>query len=226
MRPMRTGVGKLVERFLDGGGRVTCDPDLVPPAGQYISASSHAGEEPLAVPLFAAKALPDGFLAAPDLPQAWQPGRELFLRGPIGRGFHLPRTARRVMLAAIDASPGRLMTLANAALAQGAAVVFVGDLQSVELPDIVEVQPMATLREVVEWADYAAMAWPRAGVKRLLSLLGTMKPAAGAMAEVLMETSLPCSGVGECGACAVPVRGGWKLACKDGPVLPLSELVG
>ena len=44
----------------------------------------------------------------------------------------------------------------------------------------------------------------------------TQNPGAG---QALVTLPMPCGGLGECGACAVPIRRGWKLACQDGPVL-------
>jgi hypothetical protein len=36
---------------------------------------------------------------------------------------------------------------------------------------------------------------------------------------------MPCGGLAECGVCALPAHRGWKLLCKDGPVLELGELL-
>jgi hypothetical protein len=38
---------------------------------------------------------------------------------------------------------------------------------------------------------------------------------------------MPCAGIAECGACAVPGGGwgGWKLACQHGPVFDLNWLL-
>ena len=43
-------------------------------------------------------------------------------------------------------------------------------------------------------------------------------------AQALIVTPMPCGGIAECGVCAVTVRRGWKMACKDGPVFDLKEL--
>jgi NAD(P)H-flavin reductase len=40
----------------------------------------------------------------------------------------------------------------------------------------------------------------------------------------LILAPMPCAGLAECGACAVPARSGWKLACLDGPVFDLRAL--
>jgi NAD(P)H-flavin reductase len=41
----------------------------------------------------------------------------------------------------------------------------------------------------------------------------------------LVVAPMPCGGLAECGVCAVTTRRGWKLACKDGPVFDLGELI-
>ena len=44
-------------------------------------------------------------------------------------------------------------------------------------------------------------------------------------AQVLVLVPMPCGGMGECGVCAVKIQRGWKLACKDGPVFDLEDLI-
>jgi hypothetical protein len=36
---------------------------------------------------------------------------------------------------------------------------------------------------------------------------------------------MPCAGLADCGVCAVELRRGWKLACKDGPVFDLRDIL-
>ena len=43
-------------------------------------------------------------------------------------------------------------------------------------------------------------------------------------AQLLIRTAMPCSGLGECGVCAVATRVGWALACSDGPVFDFNTL--
>ena len=121
---MKQASGRLVEIWLEGGltgGRLSCPPEIAPAPGQYLLASpspaswlAAAGMEPLAVPLFAAGNPADGLLLSPPLPPAWQPGLELNLRGPLGRGFRLPPYARHLALAALDATPARLLPMVGA----------------------------------------------------------------------------------------------------------------
>jgi hypothetical protein len=163
--------GRILERFLDvhrAAARIACDSPLIPAPGQYLLAHDPATDDPLAVPVFLAGTCPEGFLAAPPLPRTWYPGLTLSLRGPLGHGFILPASARRVALAAIDVSPAYLLGLIQPAHAQGAAISLVCDDRPDDpsiaeysghgLPADVEIRPLAALAEVCAWADYL---WPR-----------------------------------------------------------------
>src|SRR5215212_426137 len=122
---MSTGKGQVVELILEDGCRqvrVSCPPNLIPSPGQYLLASDVS---PVPVPLFHTDSAPQGFIAAAPIPDSWNPGLELSLRGPLGRGFNLPLSARRVGLVVFDAQPARLMGLVRQALKQDAAVVLV-----------------------------------------------------------------------------------------------------
>jgi len=122
--------GRILERFLDGrraAARIACPRTLIPAPGQYLLAHDPASRDPLAVPVFSGGSAREGFLAASPLPPGWNPGLALSLRGPLGRGFVLPVSARRVALAALDASPAYLLGLIPLAYAQGAALSLVCD---------------------------------------------------------------------------------------------------
>jgi NAD(P)H-flavin reductase len=218
---MRTGKGQVVELILEDGYRyvrVVCPPGLVPAPGQYVLASD-GSESPLPLPLFHTDLAPRGFLAAVPQGVTWSPGHSLQLRGPLGRGFTLPLSVRRVGLVAFDDSPVRLIGLIRQALQQDAAVVLVCDPAPDNLPNDVEVQPLSAINEILEWADYTAFDVARENLNRLRETLGTHNQvAAGIGTQVLIRTPVPCGGVGECGVCAVTLRSEWRLACKDGPV--------
>ena len=93
------------------------------------------------------------------------------------------------------------------------------------LPAALEVQPLQNIPEALAWADFLAIDIPLqslAGLRHILGLgAGERLPCPG---EVLIETPMPCGGLADCGACAVPGRRGWKLACKDGPVFDINEI--
>ena len=224
---MHTGKGQIIETMLEDGqclARLACPANLIPTAGQYLLASD-ASDSPLPVSLFYTDSASEGFLAAPPIPETWMPGLVVSLRGPLGRGFAIPASARRIALVAFDDSSMRLRGLIRLALKQGAAVVVVSDLAVGNLSDEVEVQPISALAEVMAWADYAAFDVARENLLRLKERLGVKNqlPAAPE-AQILIRTAIPCGSVAECGVCAVSLKSEWQMACKDGPVFDLREI--
>lgn len=224
---MHTAKGQVVELTLENGlrhARISCPTNLIPSPGQYLLASD-ASDSPLPVPIFYTDSAPKGFIAAAPVPDSWNPGHEIYLRGTLGRGFTLPLSAQKVGLVAFDDAPSRLRGLIALALRREAAVVLVSDIAVDTLPDDVEVQPMSALIEILEWADYLAFDAARENLPGLREHLGTMKQAwAWKEAQVLIRTPMPCGGVADCGICAVTLKPGWKMACKEGPVFDLDEI--
>jgi hypothetical protein len=149
----------------------------------------------------------------------------LHLRGPLGSGFHLPVSARRVALSAFDAPPQRLLPVAWQALAQHAAVAVYTRSNPPGLPPEVEVLPLDLLPEATGWADFLALDMPVSDLPDLRTRLG-LTPFARppALVQVLVMASMPCTGLGECGVCAVHTRNGWKMACSDGPVFDFQQI--
>ena len=224
---MHTAKGQVVELILEHElrqARISCPANLIPAPGQYLLAS-HASDSPLPVSLFYTDSAPQGFIASAPIPDSWTPGTEIYLRGPLGRGFTLPLYARKVGLVAFDDAPSRLRGLIAPALKQDAAVVLVTDFDSDSLPAEVEVHPISTLDEIAEWADYIAVDAARESLFELRECLGRMKQAwVGKAAQVLIRTPMPCGGIADCGVCAVNLKSGPELACKDGPVVELKNL--
>jgi dihydroorotate dehydrogenase electron transfer subunit len=224
---MHTGTAQVVELILEDGwrlARISCGASLIPSPGQYILAGS-ASDTSLPVPVFYTDSAPQGFIGAPLGANSWSPGQEVHLRGPLGRGFEMPLSARKVALIAFDTPPVRLRGLIKPALKQEAAVALVSDFVSDRLPDEVEVQPLSALPDILNWADTIAVDVARENLPGLGQRLEVMNqiPAVRA-AQVLVRTLMPCGGVADCGVCAVQIKPGWKLACKDGPVLDWREL--
>jgi dihydroorotate dehydrogenase electron transfer subunit len=128
-----------------------------------------------------------------------------------------------VALAALGRNPARLLALAEPALAQNAGVVLLTDIIPYGLPAAIEISPLAALAEALRWADYIAFDLPRAA---LANLLREIREAAYASdGQALIETPIPCGGMGECGVCAIGLQKGYRLACKDGPVFDLKTLL-
>lgn len=224
---MHAGKGQVLELILEDGSRyvrVTCPSSLIPSPGQYLMAGD-GSYSPLPVTLFHTDSAPQGFIASAPIPESWNPGLELQLRGPLGRGFALPLSTRKAGLIAFDISPARLRGLISLALRQAAAVVLACNSNVDHLPDDVEVQPLSALGEIVEWADFLAFDVPREKLHQLRERLSPLNQlVARREAQVLIHTAMPCGGVAECGVCAVTLRSSWKLACKDGPVFDWKEL--
>ena len=224
---MHTGKGQVLELILEDGCRyvrVTCPPNLIPAPGQYVLASD-GSDSPLPVPLFYTDSAPQGFIAVAHADAASSPGQALYLRGPLGRGFTLPLSARKVALVALDDSPARVRGLIQPALKQDAAVVLVSSSASHNLPDDVEVQPLSALDDILDWADYAAFDLAREDLLQWKERLGKQNHRmAGMSAQVLIRTPVPCGGLAECGVCAVTLKSEWRLACKDGPVFDWKEI--
>jgi len=232
--------GRLTEITLKNGllaGRLTCPAKAVPAAGQYLLGQrvDQTGDILPAV-LFLGQKDEDGFWAAPPLPSAWQPGLELNLRGPFGRGFQLPAYARHVALAALASTPDRLLPLAVQALASGREVTLFCDLTEssllLDLPAEVEVDALAAFPAALPWADVVCLDLPASTVPELRVRLGLQAgERISCPAQALILAPMPCAGLADCGVCAVPLRGSrgssqtsFALACKDGPVFDLDVL--
>lgn len=225
---MYTGKGQVDELVLENGFRhaqISCAVNLIPSPGQYLLAGTASQSDPLPVSLFSTESTLKGFTACAPIPENWTPGTEIILRGPLGHGFTLPLSARKVALVAFDDSPARLRELMRRALHQEVAVVLVCDTSEIQLPNEVEVQPLSTLGDVAAWADYIAIDVAReklVGLKEMMR--GQNQTSNKSETQVLIRTPLPCGGIAECGVCAVTLKSGWKMACKDGPVFDWGEI--
>lgn len=232
---MHTGNGRVVELLLEDGyryARVSCPESLIPGPGQYLLAS-RSPHALLPDPIFYTDSAPQGVSSVGEpwrqfistAPSSWNPGDALFLRGPLGRGFSLPSSARRVGLVAFDGSPARLRGLIQPALRQNASVVLLCDATPDRLADEVEIQPLSALEDILDWADFFALDVQRDHLPVLRERLGarTRLPVPGGV-QILIRTSTPCGGVAECGVCAVTTESGWRMVCRDGPVFDLGEI--
>ena len=219
LRLETTGENRLLS------GKITCPPGLRPAPGQYLLASTLSLSDPIPVALFPSGLEGDELVIAPPLPSHWTTGAPLALRGPLGRGFRLPPSARRVALAAMDDSPARLLTLAFHSLAQRASVALYTRSIPSGLPPEVEVLPLDLLPEAIAWADFLALDAPLRELPNLRRALGLGLYAHPACSvQVLLVMPMPCGGLAECGVCGVPTREGWRLACSDGPVFDWNSL--
>ena len=199
-----------------------------PKAGQYLPAQSLTSNNAiLPTHLFNVSTDPDRLALAP-LPADWQPGERVAFLPPQGRGFTLPQSARRVALCTLNLAPICLLPLMAQALAQDATVTLFCDPQPSQdilhrIPSVVEIAPLGSLADNLNWPDYLAVDLRRESLPQLAEVLPEEQWPFEAQA--LVRTVMPCHGVGECGVCAVKTRHGNKLACVDGPVFDLEEVL-
>jgi NAD(P)H-flavin reductase len=226
---MLTYQGNVLEIRLDGSDKaawIACPPAAIPQPGQYLSAWSPLDQEAaISSVLFVGEIGAYGFLAVPPIPTTWEPGTPLVLRGPLGRGFQVPATARRLALVALDVRLSRLLPLGLLAIQSGTAVALFTDCTLPSLPAAMEGNPLGALRDAYTWADFIAIDLAIEQFENLRQMLllarGERLPCP---AEVLVVAPMPCAGLADCGACGVPARRSWKMSCQDGPVFDLEEL--
>jgi dihydroorotate dehydrogenase electron transfer subunit len=223
---MHIGTGLITEIYLDGSARLDCPPNLIPAPGQYLYAHASASDSPLSVPVYFYDSAPQGFRIAPPYPSNWTIGSKLTLRGPLGHGFSIPLTSRKVALIAFDELPSRLHGLIPLALKSGIETVLLCNSPVAELSEDVEVQPLQALNEICKWADFIALDIARENLNQLKEkIFGQWQLSAVREAQVLIRTPMPCGGLAECGVCAVGFYHDWQMACKDGPVFILKDVM-
>jgi len=172
---------------------------------------------------------PTQSLALGSIPENWNPGDLIAYLPPQGHGFLLPTNAQRVGLLALNTTPARVLTLSRPALAQGAAVTLFYDSRPEDhsllnqVPLMIEVMPCSALSENLDWLDFLAIELAFDDRDSLSTLLPMGDPPFAG--QVLIQTAMPCRGLGVCSACAVRTRHGWRMACSDGPVFPLQEVL-
>jgi hypothetical protein len=227
---MEHTIGRVNEIRI-GSGRhmevcIICPESTIPSAGQYLLA--YALDDPdavLSMPLFAVEKTDRGFWTAPLSSANWEPGTMLHLFGPLGHGFDLPHNIQRLGLVALGETVSRLLPLVQMIARTRAGMTLFTDLTLPILPAALEVSPLITFKDSLNWPDFMALDVP---LERLPELRSTFGLSEGEIlpspAQVLVTTPIPCAGMAQCGACAVPARRGWKLVCEDGPVFDLNAL--
>lgn len=182
------------------------------------------------------------------------PGTRVNLIGPLGHGYELPQEARHLLLVGDAPHLPTLLPLTSPGPGSGnsgqlsVALLLsansASDLYPIHLlPLSLEVR-IATgdgsvghagslldvLPDMVGWADAICIAidpevYPSlADVIRASSHLPSRVSRRRRFAQALVVPHMPC-GVGACQACAVATRHGPRLACTDGPVFDLLELL-
>ncbi len=224
---MRTYPGWVAEVKLHAGeakALIACPSEAIPSAGQYLLAIHEGAIQ--ATPLFLTNTWNQGFLAAPPYPDVWQPGTELALYGPFGRGFQLPGNPQHLALVAFGSTNARLLPLVEASVFDRHGVTLFSDAPLGELLSDLEAYPLSDLPESFSWADFYAIDAPLGRLDFVIQqFINSFQDLTALRGQVLVHASMPCSTLGECGICAVKVNRSWKLACIDGPVFDLQDIL-
>jgi NAD(P)H-flavin reductase len=212
---------------------ITCPKNMIPKPGQYVQAHNNKDRNAvLPTSLFLGGLIneegaghPSKFIAAPPIPPHWQPGDTLTLRGPLGHGFNIPDTTRRLGLVALGDTFARLMPLAQIAIQTNQEVAIFTDLPLPRLPTQIEANPLKALPEGLPWANFLAFDGPPEAYQNTQELLGLpVNAALPCEAQALVFSPMPCGGIADCGVCAIKWDGKKnKLICVDGPVFPIKN---
>ena len=170
-----------------------------------------------------------------------QPGEQLTVFGPLGKGYAVSRQTQNLLLVAGGLGVAALVALVDEAVAGDKAVTLLQGARSLSklfplerLPKDVEVLSATDdgsaghgglvtdlLADNLPWADQVFACGPNAMFHTMSGVLRearTRKPV-----QCLLEERMGC-GTGVCYGCAVFARRGVKLVCKDGPRFELRDV--
>ncbi|PLS78405.1 MAG: hypothetical protein CYG59_18835 [Chloroflexi bacterium] len=171
------------------------------------------------------------------------PGTTLDVLGPLGKGWQLAADVRTLAVLGTAATAPALFGLAHHAIARGVAVtVLLGTASRDEAPppfllpaaaeyNVAQSKAFASAAiallddHALRWADMLAAALPHPYWAKLAQRVSDVRIRwSRGFAQVAVLPPLPCC-VGVCGVCAVETRHASRLACVDGPVFDLRDLV-
>lgn len=170
-----------------------------------------------------------------------QPGDEVRLFGPLGRGYSVRPDARNLLLVAGGIGVAALVALMDQAVAEGRSVTLLYGVRTAErmlpldlLPPEVEVvlasddgsvgrRGLVTdmLADYLPWADQVFACGPNPMFQAMAAVVrsaASRKPV-----QVLLEERMAC-GLGICYSCAAVTRQGVRLVCRDGPRFDLRQV--
>jgi NAD(P)H-flavin reductase len=191
--------------------------------GQYIMA--HGDSDILPIPLYPCGLKESQYTSLVTTSQNWRPGDLLTIRFPLGKGFSLPGTVKRLLMVSGTNNPLRLIPVASRVIEEGGEAAFFTYHLPDRLPVEIEVLTRDQVAEAITWADGIIGDIPLSRLliwKNLIAGEGSIPQKK--TIQVLVDTPMACGGTADCGVCAVKTRHGWMHACTDGPVFPLSEL--
>jgi NAD(P)H-flavin reductase len=231
---MKLGTGKILEiRQVSKDSRqavISLTGTAPPAAGQYLQVHRPIDRhQPVGVTIFPGD-LDDNrrhsnqFLTAPGIPNSWQPGDLLDIRGPLGKGFSLPAQTNRLALCAFGDSTDHLLPLAIEVLASGGEVAMFTEGDFSHLPARIEINQLDDLPDAFRWADLTACAVPLEEIHSGLEHLHSHSPLT-CPTQVLIYGQFPCNAIAECGICAYRTKKGQTVTvCQDGPVFDWQQI--
>jgi hypothetical protein len=227
---MNTFQGHVQEILLDEFGNkiawLHCPDRAIPAPGRYVMAwQPYDLNAPLATPLFASSYRDSGFLAVADGDIPWEPGDLLQLRGPLGHGFKIPSSTRKLALGVFNSCVARLLPLIEDGLKKDVSIALFMDGPLPELSKEVEIHPLSVWQDALLWADFLTLELPLG--MDLRSVLGLQNDLGylGPPGQVLYFAQMPCGGLADCGVCALGKGRNWKMVCKEGPVFNIGEIL-
>jgi dihydroorotate dehydrogenase electron transfer subunit len=169
-------------------------------------------------------------------------GEKLDILGPLGHGFYVRPTSKKLLLVAGGIGIAPLTFLAEQALAQEKSVTLLLGARAKDelypqkfLPDgtktiittddgsygekgkVTDIMP-----RYVNWADQIYACGPLAMYKTIVDerqQWQNKKPV-----QVSLETRMGC-GIGACFSCSIKTKNGTKRVCLDGPVFNLDDII-
>jgi NAD(P)H-flavin reductase len=160
-----------------------------------------------------------------------RPGDDLWLLGPLGRGFDPPGEGRRPLL--VGGGIGIVPLVALQAELPAPALLGFRDAGHAAGATLLDDVTLATddgsvgrhglvTDLLAERLDDAAEVYA-CGPPAMLEAVRGIAVERGIAAQLALEAGMAC-GFGACFGCVVPTHDGYVRTCVDGPVLPAAEL--
>jgi dihydroorotate dehydrogenase electron transfer subunit len=160
-----------------------------------------------------------------------EPSEDLWLLGPLGRGFDAPGEGRRPLL--VGGGIGIVPLVALQAELAAPALLGFRDAAHAEAATLLDDVILATddgsrghrglVTELLEERLGEPVELYACGPPAMLEALRGTAVARGVPAQLALESGMAC-GFGACFGCVVPTRDGYVRTCVDGPVLPAADL--
>jgi dihydroorotate dehydrogenase electron transfer subunit len=169
-------------------------------------------------------------------------GEKLDLLGPLGNGFSVEPTSKKILLAAGGIGIAPLVFLAQKALRNGKLVNLLLGARTKEvlypkelLPEGIETllttedgsdgekgKVTDILPKYVDWADQVYACGPLAMYQSIAKQSKQWR--IKSPIQISLEVRIGC-GIGACFGCSIKTKKGMKQVCRDGPVFNLDEVL-